>query len=59
VPSSIEEKIVEDGASWIFEGLSDGEYHLVYRTHPSEYMKQIYRHLFKLTRIEMKYEDYM
>lgn len=58
LPSNINEIPVDDGASWTFEGLNNGDYHLVERTLPSEYMKAIYRSLFNLTKIEMEYEGY-
>lgn len=59
VPTNIEEIIGNDGASWIFEGYSNGEYHLLDRSNPSNYMIEIYRNLFKMTKIEMEYEDYL
>ena len=59
VPPSIEELPVPDGASWTFEAKMNGDYRLVDRTLPSDYMKKIFRNLFKLTDIEMEYEDYL
>ena len=59
VPSKIEEPIVMDGASWTLEGISNGKYHLVYRTLPSAQMSGIFRELFKLTGVEMEHERYL
>lgn len=57
-PSSIQEIVINDGAWWLFEGSSNEEYHFVERTFPSEYMKEIYRYLFKLSKMDIKFEEY-
>lgn len=57
--SNIKEPIINDGASWTFEGLSNGQYHFVDRIIPSEQMGEIFKNLFKLTSVEMEYEGYL
>jgi hypothetical protein len=58
-PSNIKELAEGDGASYTFEGLSDGQYHFVDRIAPSDQMSEIFKSLFKLTNVEMEYEGYL
>ena len=58
-PSFINEIPETDGASWIFEGVSNGDYHIVDRSNPSDYMIEIYKNLFRMTKIKMEFEDYL
>ena len=59
MPSSIDEPIPHDGATWTFEGTNGGRYHFVHRITPSNELSQIFRKLFNLTGVETEHERYL
>jgi len=59
VPSKVEERLLNDGAAWMFEGTNGGQYHFIFRVTPSDKLKEIFRSLFKLTGIETEHELYL
>ncbi len=59
IPSTIEEPIPNDGATWTFEGFSGGKFHSVHRITPSKELSQIFKKLFDLTGVETEHELYL
>lgn len=59
MPSSIEESIPNDGATWTFEGSGVGKYHSIYRITPSDQLSQIFKKLFELTGVKTEHELYL
>jgi hypothetical protein len=59
MPSTVEESIPNDGATWTFEGFSDDKFHSVFRITPSDELSQLFRKLFDLTGVETEYERYL
>ena len=57
--STVEEPIPHDGATWTFEGMSDGKYHYVHRISPSKELSQLFSKLFDLTSVETEYKQYL
>ena len=58
-PSTIEEPIPHDGATWTFEGFSGGKFHSVHRVTPSKELSQIFKKLFDLTGVKTEHELYL
>ena len=59
IPSTIEESIPNDGATWTLEGLNAGQYHSVFRISPSKELTQIFKKLFELSGVTTEYELYL
>lgn len=59
IPSAIEEPIPNDGATWTFEGFSDGQFHSVHRIMPSKELSQLFRKLFDLAGVETEQRLYL
>ncbi len=59
MPSTIEELIPHDGASWTLEGLNAGQYHSVFRITPSKELTIMFKKLFELSGITTEYELYL
>lgn len=59
MPSRIEEPKPNDGAAWMLEGNAKGNYHFVSRISPSKELNEIFRRLFKLSKVETEYELYL
>ncbi len=57
--STIEEPIPNDGATWTFEGFSDGKFHSVFRITPTNELSQLFRKLFDLISVKTEYERYL
>jgi len=58
-PSTIDEPIPHDGATWTFEGFRDDKFHAVHRISPSDQLSQIFKRVFDLTGIETEHERYL
>lgn len=59
IPSAIEEPMPQDGATWTFEGFSNGKFHSVLRVMPSKELTQIFRNLFVLSGVETEQKLYL
>lgn len=52
LPSTVEEPIPNDGATWTFEGWSNRQYHFVHRITPSEELERLFTKMLNLTGME-------